>query len=73
MRRKDINDLYYAIGYAHGAFTMLWDIEDWIRQIFDDTSFADRLAVVLKNLKEIENDMYDEVKRLEKESANEEA
>lgn len=50
--------------------TLLWEVEDWVRQVFDDTSFADRFVAVTKDVKEIVDDMHHEVKRLEKEVDN---
>lgn len=70
MKREDINHLYYAVGHSHGVLTLLWEIEDWVRQVFDDTSFADRFVAVMKDVNEIVDDMYHEVKRLEKEVNN---
>lgn len=73
MKRKDINDLYFAVGYATSVLHMLFDVEDWVRQVFDDTSFADRFDAVREEVNVITNDMLKEVRRIEKESANEEA
>ena len=70
MKRKDINDLYFAVGHATSVLHLLFDVEDWVRQVFDDTSFADRFVAVMKDVKEIVDDMHHEVKRLEKEVDN---
>lgn len=73
MKRKDINDLYFAVGHATSVLHLLFDVEDWVRQVFDDTSFADRFDAVREEVNVITNDMLEEVRRIEKESANEEA
>lgn len=73
MRRKDINDLYFAVGHATSVLHLLFDVEDWVRQVFDDTSFADRFDAVREEVNVITNDMLEEVRRIEKESSNEEA
>ena len=73
MKRKDINDLYFAVGHATSVLHLLFDVEDWVRQVFDDTSFADRFDAVREEVNVITNDMLEEVRRIEKESSNEEA
>lgn len=73
MKRKDINDLYFAVGHATSVLHLLFDVEDWVRQVFDDTSFADRFDAVREEVNVITNDMLEEVRRIEKEAANEEA
>ena len=68
MKRKDINDLYFAVGHATSVLHLLFDVEDWVRQVFDDTSFADRFDAVREEVNVITNDMLEEVRRIEKES-----